>query len=46
MTRSNTLGWIILFFVALLFLSSSPLMLASETVSGYPQQEKPPINKR
>ena len=40
MTRSNTLGWIILFFVALLFLSGSPSMLASETVSGYPQQEK------
>lgn len=40
MTRSKVLGWIMLVFLAFLFLSSGPRLLASETIADYQQQEK------
>ena len=40
MTRSKVLGWIILVLVAIMFLSSGARLLASETITGYQQQEK------
>jgi cytochrome c-type biogenesis protein CcmH/NrfF len=40
MTRSKELGWIILAILALLFLSSGPRLLASETIADYQQQEE------
>jgi len=40
MTRSKVLGWIILVLVAVMFLSSGPRLLASETIADFQQQEK------
>jgi hypothetical protein len=40
MTRSKTLGWIILAIVALMFLSSGSRLVASESIAYWQQQEK------
>jgi len=40
MTRSKTLGWIILVLLAILFLSSGPRLVASESIAYWQQQEK------
>ena len=40
MTRSKAVSWIMLVFLAVLFLSSGPALWSSETLSGFQQQEK------